>query len=929
MHSHDGGDMVEIMSSSPELSTTKPGAPPMKTTRFAEPAAVSSSPAPEAMPSSNSNHLAGNDDDDDSSSDAAVVAPAKKWRSSALLSAPSRAIRQLVPRELCRATSFHHRRRVGSGVDDERSTTAAARSLDGLRFIGATRWEDVATRFDVLTADQGGLLYRSQFGQCIGMKEMEKKANGEGKKTTKDERAQQSGGFCCFFGDGQEIGSANNQQHASPAAVAATHKTKPADKPDFAGELFDALSRRRTQPAGPGDGISKDEMLEFWKQMNSTSFDTRLQTLFDMVDKNGDGTISEEEIKEMIMLSASENKLSLIRDHAEEYARVIMEALDPDNLGFIALHNVESLLLRQSPSQPSSSSQRRRRSSLSRLRTTTRITAETAAPPSPPEPKLLLLLRHVAYFLEDYWRRVWTLKLNMALVLLPVSRNTITWILNHTTATSVIPLAADSLNFHKVIAVAIAGAAALHAASHLACDFPRLLHATDAEYHPLGQRYFGFPRPDTYWWFVRGTEGWTGLVIVAIMAVAFTLATPWFRRAPQRGRWLPELVKKVAGFNAFWYAHHCFVAVYALLLVHGQFLYLTREWYKKTTWMYLAVPMAVYAGERLTRAVRSRVRPAKVIGADVYPGNVLSLRFDVETMHGRRFRYKSGQYVFLNCAAVSPFEWHPFSITSAPQDDYVSVHIRDAGDWTHKLKEIFEKAKNKEPTGQLPTENDHDIAITNPNWPKVRIDGPYGAPAQDYKQYDVVLLVGMGIGATPMISIIKDILNNMKHHLNASGDVEAGTAAAAAAAAAPSSSSSFRTRCAYFYWVTREQGTFDWFHKVMDEVVEADMEGVIELHNHCTTVYEEGDARSILISMLQSISQAKDGIDVVSGTSVRTHFGRPNWPRVYRRIADNHRHQRVGVFYCGNQVLTKELRELAQDFSRNSSTKFEFHKEIF
>nr|CAB3452252.1 unnamed protein product [Digitaria exilis] len=870
MHSHDGGDMVEIMSSSPELNTTKPGAPPMKTTRFAEPAAVSSSPAPEAMPSSNSNHLAGDDDD---SSDAVVVAPAKKWRSSALLSAPSRAIRQLVPRELRRATSFHHRRRVGSGADDDRSTTAAARALDGLRFIGATRWEDVATRFDVLTADQGGVLYRSQFGQCIGMKEMEKKANGEGKKTTKDERAQQSGGFCCFFGDGQEMGSANNHQHASPAA--------PADnKPDFASELFDALNRGRTQPAG--DGISKDEMREFWTQINSASFDSRLQTFFDMVDKNGDGTISEEEIKEMIILSASENKLSLIRDRAEEYARVIMEALDPDNLGFIALHNVESLLLRQSPCQPSSSSQRRRRSSLSRSRTTTRIAAETASPPTPPpEPKLLLLLRQAAYFLEDNWRRVWVMLLwlsicafNMALVLLPVCRNTITWILNHTTATSVIPLAADSLNFHKVIAVAIAGAAALHAISHLACDFPRLLHATDAEYHPLGQRYFGFPRPDTYWWFVKGTEGWTGLVMVAIMAAAFTLATPWLRR--RRGRWLPELVKKVAGFNAFWYAHHCFVAVYALLLVHGQFLYMTREWYKKTTWMYLAVPMAVYAGERLTRAVRSRVRPAKVIGADVYPGNVLSLRFDVEPPppHGRRFRYKSGQYVFLNCAAVSPFEWHPFSITSAPQDDYV------------------------------------------------RIDGPYGAPAQDYKQYDVVLLVGMGIGATPMISIIKDILNNMKHHLNASGDVEAGTASV-------SGTGTTAPRRAYFYWVTREQGTFDWFHKVMDEVVEADMEGVIELHNHCTTVYEEGDARSILISMLQSISQAKDGIDVVSGTRVRTHFGRPNWPRVYRRIADTHRHQRVGVFYCGNQVLTKELRELAQDFSRNSSTKFEFHKEIF
>lgn len=45
--------------------------------------------------------------------------------------------------------------------------------------------------------------------------------------------------------------------------------------------------------------------------------------------------------------------------------------------------------------------------------------------------------------------------------------------------------------------------------------------------------------------------------------------------------------------------------------------------------------------------------------------------------------------------------------------------------------------------------------------PKLLIDGPYGAPAQDYRKYDVLLLVGLGIGATPFISILKDLLNNI------------------------------------------------------------------------------------------------------------------------------------------------------------------------
>lgn len=46
------------------------------------------------------------------------------------------------------------------------------------------------------------------------------------------------------------------------------------------------------------------------------------------------------------------------------------------------------------------------------------------------------------------------------------------------------------------------------------------------------------------------------------------------------------------------------------------------------------------------------------------------------------------------------------------------------------------------------------------------VDGPYGAPAQDYQNYDALLLVGLGIGATPFISILKDLLNNTRPHEN-------------------------------------------------------------------------------------------------------------------------------------------------------------------
>lgn len=188
------------------------------------------------------------------------------------------------------------------------------------------------------------------------------------------------------------------------------------------------------------------------------------------------------------------------------------------------------------------------------------------------------------------------------------------------------------------------------------------------------------------------------------------------------------------------------------------------------------------------------------------------------------------------------------------------------------------------------------------SFPKILIDGPYGAPAQDYKKYDVVLLVGLGIGATPMVSIVKDIINNIKtkdeEDSTAEGALESGKANNN-----PSSHNSknksnrgFRTRKAYYYWVTREQGSFDWFKGIMNEVAEMDEKGMIELHNYCTSVYEEGDARSALIAMLQSLHHAKNGVDVVSGTRVKSHFAKPNWRQVYKRIALQHPDSRVGEY---------------------------------
>ncbi|KAF3948908.1 hypothetical protein ACB098_03G106900 [Castanea mollissima] len=815
-----------------------------------------------------------------------------------LLRNTSSQIRQ-VSQELKRFTSLT--RRPSASTRFDRTKSAAAHALKGLKFIaaktsGAAGWPAIEKRFDDLTASKNGLLPSSLFGECIGM-------NKESK--------------------------------------------------EFAGEMFRALARRYNISA---DSINKAQLKEFCDQISDESFDSRLQIFFDMVDKDADGRIAEEEVAEIISLSASTNKLSNIQKQAKEYAALIMEELDPENNGYIMIYHLETLLL-QAPNQSVR---------VSDSRILSQMLSQKLKPTQEDNP-VRRWYQKIKYFLMDNWQRVWvmmlwlgimlglfaykfvqyrnkaafevmgycvsvakggaeTLKFNMALILLPVCRNTITWLRNKTKLGTVVPFD-DNLNFHKVIAVGIGVGVGLHAISHLTCDFPRLLHASEEQYEPMIP-YFGV-QPTSYWWFVKGVEGVTGVIMVILMAIAFTLATPWFRRNKLN---LPKPLKKFTGFNAFWYSHHLFVIVYTLLIVHGIKLYLTKKWYLKTTWMYLAVPVTLYACERLIRAFRSSIKPVKILKVAVYPGNVLTLHMSKP----QGFRYKSGQYMFVNCAAVSTFEWHPFSITSSPGDDYISVHIRTLGDWTRQLKTVFSEVCQPPTAGKSGLlRADFMQGGNNPSFPKILIDGPYGAPAQDYKKYEVVLLVGLGIGATPMVSIVKDIINNIK---NKDMEDQDSTTEAALESGRGSSSSShnknknnkgFRTRKAYFYWVTREQGSFEWFKGIMNEVAEMDEKQMIELHNYCTSVYEEGDARSALIAMLQSLHHAKSGLDVVSGTRVKSHFAKPDWRQVYKKIALHHPDKRVGVFYCGAPALTKELRQLALDFSHRTSTKFEFHKENF
>lgn len=77
------------------------------------------------------------------------------------------------------------------------------------------------------------------------------------------------------------------------------------------------------------------------------------------------------------------------------------------------------------------------------------------------------------------------------------------------------------------------------------------------------------------------------------------------------------------------------------------------------------------------------------------------------------FHFRPGDYVFVNIPAIAKYEWHPFTLSSAPeQDDYMWLHIRGVGEWTNRLYTYFEKEQARLHQGKI-LPSGHGTTVAN------------------------------------------------------------------------------------------------------------------------------------------------------------------------------------------------------------------------
>ena len=285
-------------------------------------------------------------------------------------------------------------------------------------------------------------------------------------------------------------------------------------------------------------------------------------------------------------------------------------------------------------------------------------------------------------------------------------------------------------------------------------------------------------------------------------------------------------------------------------------------------------------------------------------------------------RYKAGQWLFINVPSVSYQQWHPFTITSCPFDPYVSIHMRQVGDWTREFADAVGAGQSQAKLyDELDPMGMYEVALqAGDEMPRINIDGPYGAPAEDVFENEVAVIIGTGIGVTPWASILKNIW-----HVRAGPNPPR------------------RLRRVEFIWVCKDTSSFEWFQALlsaleMQSIQEAEQTGAeaefLRIHTYLTQRMDVDTANNIV---LNSVGTDKDPLTELSS---RTNFGRPDFNKLFTGMRDGvlnktylssldpGRRTDIGVYFCGPSAPARDIKAACKGASTHQ-VQFKFWKEHF
>lgn len=406
------------------------------------------------------------------------------------------------------------------------------------------------------------------------------------------------------------------------------------------------------------------------------------------------------------------------------------------------------------------------------------------------------------------------LNMNCALVLLPMCRALATG-LRHTIFARVLPL--DNLTeIHKLIGFTIVGFSLVHTGAHFYNYWLSGLNIAEQLLFTL--------------------VGATGLgLLVALLLMTHTA------------------LERKNHYQAFVYTHLLYGAFLAALLWHGPVF-----------WIWLSPVLLLFALDASYRMF-FKYRRVEITELRALSDRVTQVRFK----RGTLFAFKPGDYIKIRIPSVSRLQWHPFTLSAAPQSQRLDVHVRNNGDWSGAL---------------------HNLAgMDHPQRKKwtAYIDGPYGAPTSSIYRSKVAVLISGGIGVTPFASVLQSLLLKEK-----AGNGEAQN-----------------SQLIYFHWLNRSQSSYEWFIDLLQKAEQQLGEARFHLNIHLTSLAK--NMSNLVMQLAFDAYFEKHGRDPITDLSARTSAGRPNWDLIFAKLAENHRGERVDIYFCGPKALGKSVQKMA------------------
>jgi predicted ferric reductase len=278
-------------------------------------------------------------------------------------------------------------------------------------------------------------------------------------------------------------------------------------------------------------------------------------------------------------------------------------------------------------------------------------------------------------------------------------------------------------------------------------------------------------------------------------------------------------------------------------------------------------------------AIMASCRYPKMAQLELVTSDVVKVSF----IKPSNFSYNAGQFVQVAFPDLSSYAFHPFSISSAPHEKVVTLHVRGLGNWTKKLVALAETK------GEVP----------------ILIEGPYGVSSvniDDHEKYQMALCVSGGIGVTHCASMAKSILN--EHNRGR------------------------KLKQLRFIWVVRDL-----------EMLKT-MEPLEKSSDFLDIVLEDSESGSKVSKLVQTdifLTKASKDSPTTLEDGRQLHAGRPDLNKIIEDMREEAKVlgvTHVAVFGCGPEKMLDQLKATCR---ANSSTlmeceggvHFDVHSEIF